>query len=220
MADNITDKELKLAERVNDLSDAAARPVIGGGGLLAAAANFLMQRVSRGLIMAGLTIFIAYHGWEAYNGSLQALADLQTKRAEAGTIIAEATALNAKTKTGTLALANMKVELDRLQQQAAETQAKADADNTIINDESVKLQTIRAEIDKTKAEAQAARVEADAQLQKINGLPAAVAQKKAEVETAEGEAKAKIEAHKFMVKTAIDPMWMLNGMVNRMLNGR
>jgi chromosome segregation ATPase len=215
MADKITDKELKLAERVDDLSDAAARPVIGGGGLLAAAANFLMQRVSRGLMMAALTIFIAYHGWEAYNGSLQALADLQTKRAEAGTAIAEANALNAKTKAGTLALANMKAELDRLQQQAAETQAKADADNTIINDQSVKLQTIRAEIDKTKAEAQAARVEADAQLQKINGLSANVAQKKAEVETAEAEAQAEIQIHKNVVQESLKRAGGFNQYLNR-----
>jgi hypothetical protein len=199
MSDKITENELKLADRVNELSDAAARPVVGGGGILAAAANFLMQRVSRGLIIAALTVFIAYHGWEAYNGSQQALADLRTKRAEAGTAIAEANALNAKTKAGTLALANMKAELERLQQQAAETQAKGDADNTIVNDQTVKLQTIRAEIDKTKAEAQAAGVEAAAQLQKINGLPAAVAQKKAEVETAEAEARSEIQSHKYLV---------------------
>jgi hypothetical protein len=215
MADKITDKELKLAERVNDLSDAAARPVIGGGGLFADAANFLMRRVSRGLIMAALTIFIAYHGWEAYNGSLQALADLQTKRAEAGTAIAEANALNAKTKEGKLALANMKAELDRLQQQAAETQAKADADNTILNDQTVKLQTIRAEIDKTKAEAQAARVEADAQLQKINGLSANVAQKKAEVETAEAEAQAEIQIHKNVVQESLKRAGGFNQYLNR-----
>lgn len=203
MSDKITDKELKLAERVNVLSDAAARPVVGGGGFLSAAANFLMRRVPRGLIIAALTVFIAYHGWEAYNGSLQTLADLQIKHAEAGTAIAEATALKAKTKEGTLALANMKAELERLQQQAAETQAKADADNTIINDQTVKLQTIRAEIDKTKADAQAAKVEADAQLQKINGLPAAVAQKKAEIETAEAEARSEIQSHKYLVLESI-----------------
>jgi hypothetical protein len=204
VADQITENELKLAERVNDLSDAAARPVVAGGGLFAAAGNFLMQRVSRGLIMAALAVFIAYHGWEAYNGSLQALANLQAKRAEAGTAIAEATALNAKTKAGTLALANMKAELERLQQQAAETQAKADADNTIINDQTVKLQTIRAEIDKTKAVAQTAGADAAALQQKINGMPASVAQKKAEVETAEAEADAEIQRHRLVVRKGLE----------------
>ncbi len=204
MNEKVTDKELELAARANDLNDAAARPIVAGGGLLSAAANFLMQRVSRGLMMAALTVFIAYHGWEAYNGSLQALADLQTKRAEAGTAIAEATALRAQTKAGTLALANMKAELERLQQQAAETQAKADADNTVINNQTVKLQTIRAEIDKTKADAQTARVEANAQMQMIDNMPAATAQKKAEVETLEQKVRNSIENHHLMVQMAID----------------
>jgi hypothetical protein len=205
MSDKITDTELKLADRINELSDAAARPVVAGGGMFAAATNFLVRRVSRGLMMAALTVFIAYHGWEAYNGSLQALADLQAKRAETGTAIAEATALNAKTKDGKLALANMKAELERLQEQAAETQAKADADNTIINNQTVKLQTLRAEIAKTEADAQAAKVEADAQTQSIDGMPAAVAQKQAEVQTAEAEAFAAIQHHKSVVS-----IWLRN----------
>jgi hypothetical protein len=203
VADQITENELKLAERVNELSDAAARPVVAGGGLFAAAGNFLMRRLSRGLIMAALAVFIAYHGWEAYNGSLQAFADLQAKRAEAGTAIAEANALNAKTKAGTLALANMKAELEKLQHQAAETQAKADADNTIINDQTVKLQTIRAEIDKTEAAAQTARTDAAALQQEINGMPASVAQKKAEVETVEAEADAEIKRHALAVRQGL-----------------
>jgi hypothetical protein len=204
MTNEPTTRELELAGRVNDLSDAAARPVVAGGGLFAAAGNFLMRRVSRGLIMAALAVFIAYHGWEAYNGSLQAYADLRAKRAEAGSAVAEATALRAKTKSGTLALANMKAELERLQQQGAETQAKADADNTIVNDQSLKLQTLRAEIDKTNAEAQTAGIKVAALLQEINGMPAVVAQKKAEVETAEAEADAEIQRHRLIVRKGLE----------------
>jgi hypothetical protein len=199
MADDITDKELKLAERVNDLSDAAARPVVAGSGLLSAAVNFLTRRVSRGMMMAALTVFVAYHGWQAFNGSLQALADLQMKRAEAGTARAEANSVNTKTKNGTVILDSMKAEIDRLQQQAAATQAEADAANATIGDGTVKLQTLRAELDKTLAEAKAAKVEADAQMQKIDGMPAVVAQKKAEVETAEAALEADVAAQrKFM----------------------
>jgi hypothetical protein len=204
MTNEPTTRELELAGRVNDLSDAAARPVVAGGGLFAAAGNFLMRRVSRGLIMAALAVFIAYHGWEAYNGSLQAYADLRAKRAEAGSAVADATALRAKTKSGTLALANMKAELERLQQQGAETQAKADADNTIVNDQSLKLQTLRAEIDKTNAEAQTAGIKVAALLQEINGMPAVVAQKKAEVETAEAEADAEIQRHRLIVRKGLE----------------
>lgn len=138
-----TEKELQLAERVNDLSDAAARPVVAGGGLLSAAANFLMRRVSRGMMTAALTVFIAYQGWEAFNGSLQAMAELQNKRAEAGAAIAEANALNAKTGGVTLEVARLKAELEKLQQQAAATQADADAQNASIGDATVKLQTLR-----------------------------------------------------------------------------
>lgn len=203
MTDKITDKELELAAHVNELSDAAERPVVAGGGLLAAATNFLMRRVSRGILAALLVVFCFYHGWEAYNGSLQNLADLQTKRAEAGSAIAEATALNAKTERETLALASMRADLAKLEQQAAAAQVEADAQNTVIGEASVKLLTLRAEIDKARAEALAAKVEADAQLQKINGLPAAVAQKKAEVETAEEEVRAQIEVHRSLVVGAI-----------------
>src|SRR5580704_10044553 len=108
MADKITDKELKLADRVNELSDAAARPVVTGGGLFAQAVNFLMRHVSRGIITTALIVFIAYHGFEAFNGAVQAMADLQAKRAEVGTTIAEAEALSTKIDGETVAVRSMK----------------------------------------------------------------------------------------------------------------
>lgn len=203
MTEKITDKELELAARVNDLSDAAARPVVTGGGLFAQTANFLMRRVSRGMMTTALIFFIGYHGWEAFNGALQSMADLQAKRAEAGMAVSEATALNTKTKNGTVAVDSMQSEIERLQQQAAATQAEADAQNAMIGDGTLKLQTIRAEIAKTKAEAQAAKAEADAQLQMIGNMPAAVAQKKAEVETAEAELDGYIQQEKQFMQNKI-----------------
>jgi hypothetical protein len=196
MSDEIRDRELKLAERVNDLSDAAARPVIGGGGLLSAAANFLLRRVSRGMMTAALTVFVAYHGWEAFNGSLQAMSKLQQKRAEVGQTVAEAVSLNAQIGNDPAALARMKAELDKLQQEARATQADADAQNAIIGDGTMKLQSLRAQIEKTNAEAKAAKFEADAQMQMIDNMPAAVAQKKAEVETAEAALDAEIQSRR------------------------
>ena len=211
MADKMTEAELELAKRVNDLRDAVERPAVAGGGFFAQAANFLMRRVSRGMITAALTVFVAYHGWETFNGSLQAMADLQNKRAEAGAAIAEANAQNSKAGSTTIAVANMQAEIDRLQQQAAATQAEADAQNTTIGDSTVKLQTIRAEIAKTNAEAQMAQIEADAQTQLVNGMPAAIAQKKAEVETAEASLQVKIAAKfGFMqnsIRIANDPVF-------------
>jgi cell division protein FtsB len=196
MSGDITDKELELAAKVNDLSDAAARPVVTGGGLFAQAGNFLMRRVSRGIITAVLMVFIAYHGWEAFNGSQQALAKLKSTRADAGAAVAKATALN----TRTMALDNKRAEIEKLKQQAAAIQVEADAQRTIVGDSTVKLQTLRAEISKTKAEAQAAKIEADAQMQIIGNMPANVAQKKAEVETLEEKAKAIIAALKQQVE--------------------
>jgi hypothetical protein len=218
MADDITDKELKLAERVNDLSDAAARPVVAGGGLLAAATNFLMRRVSRGIMTAALTVFIAYQGWEAFNGSLQAMADLQIKRAEAGQMAAEAIAINDKTGNSSLILKNMEAELDKLQQQAAAASADADAQNAIIGDASMKLQTLRANLDKTQQEARSAKALADALTQKIDGMPAAVAQKKAEVETAEAEAVAEIQRHRLMVSQGLQISQGIGAMMNDALS--
>jgi hypothetical protein len=217
MSDKITENELKLADRVNELSDAAARPVVGGGGLLPAAANFLMRRVSRGMMTTALVVFIAFQGFEAFNGVVQAMADLQAKRAEVGTTIAEAEALNTKVDGETVAVRSMKAEIDRLEQQAAATQAEANAQNTIIEDGTIKLQTLRAEITKTKAEAQAAKVEADAQTQLINGMPAAVAQKQAEVETAEADLEGKIAARRQFMQNNIR---MLNDPVFQALGGR
>jgi hypothetical protein len=190
MADKITENELKLADRVNELNDAAALPVVTGGGLFAQVANFLMRRVSRGMILTALIVFVLYHGFEAYNGVSQGVSDLQQKRADVGKATAEAQALNAKIGGDSVALANMKAEIEKQEQQAAEIRVKADADNTYVDDATVKLQSIRAEIDKTKAEAKAAKAEADAQLQLVDGLPLAVQQKKAEVETLEAQVKA------------------------------
>jgi hypothetical protein len=202
MSDKITDTELKLAERINSLSDAAARPVVGGGGLLSAAANFLMSRVSRGMMAAALTVFIAYHGWEAFNGSLQAMSKLQQKRAEVGQTVAEAVSLNAQIGNDSAALARMKAELEKLQQEERAIRAEADAQNTIIGDNTLKSHTLRAEIDKTKAESQGAQIEANAQTQIIDGMPAKVAQKKAEVETLEEQVKAQVAKQKSDVEAA------------------
>jgi chromosome segregation ATPase len=200
MADEPTEKELKLAARVNELDDAAAQPVLGDGGLFAAAVKFLMSRVSRGMMAAALSIFIAFHAWEAINEAQQSMSELQTKRGEAGKAIAEANALNAMIGNTTIARATLEAELKKTQEQAAAAEADAAAQNEIVNGASIRLQTLRAEIEKTRAEADAAKAEADAQTQIIDGLPANVAQKKAEVETAESEVAKKITTYKYVVR--------------------
>jgi hypothetical protein len=202
MSDNITDKELKLADRVNELSDAAARPVVTGGGLFAQAVNFLMRRVSRGMMTTALIVFIAYHGFEALNGAVQAMADLQGKRAEVGTTIAEAESLNTKVDGETVIVRSMKAEIDRLEQQAAATQAEADAQNASIGDGTIKLQTLRAEIAKTKAEAQEAKAQADAQMMIVNNMPVAAAQKKADVALLMGEVQKEVQGFRIMMQSS------------------
>lgn len=202
MSNEPTEKELKLAARVNELGDAAARPTLGDGGLFAAAVKFLMSRVSRGMMAAALSIFIAFHAWEAFNELQQLTAELQTKRAEAGKMIAELVALNGMSGNGTVARATLEAELQKTQEQAAAAAADAAAQNEIVNGASMRLQTLRAEIAKTQAEADAAKAEADAQTQSIDGMPAAIAQKKAEVETQEENVKGEVESHKLIVQQA------------------
>jgi hypothetical protein len=200
MSDKITDKELKLADRVNELSDAAARPVVTGGGLFAQAVNFLVRRVSRGIMTTALIVFIAYHGFEAFNGALQGMADLQGKRAEVGATIAEEKALNTKVDGETVAVRTMKAEIDRLEQQAAATQAQADAENAKIGNGTVSLQKLRAEIAKTKAEAQEAKAQADAQMMIVNDMPINVAQKKADVALLLGEVQKEVQSFRIMME--------------------
>ncbi len=191
MSDKISDKELQLAVRVNELNDAAALPGAVGGGLLGAAANFLLRRVSRGFIAACLLMFTAYHGWEAFNGALQSTATLQNKRAERDQAIARANAYNTTDGEGhALALQTMLAEIEKVKAQAAATQAEADAQNAKIGDSTVRLRTMREEIANTQAEAKTAAFEANAQTQLIDNMPAAVALKKAEVETLEQQAQA------------------------------
>ncbi len=200
MTTSPTEDELKLATRVNDLEDQAAQPVLGDGGLFAAAVKFLMSRTSRGMTAAALSIFIAFHAWVGFNQSQQLMAQLQIKSAEADKAAAEAIALKSITGGSTIARATLEAELKKTQELAAAAEADAAAQNAIINGASMRLQTLRAEIQKTRAESDAAKFEADAQMQIIDGLPAAIAQKKAEVETAESAVAKEIETDKFLVR--------------------
>ncbi len=198
-------RELELAVRVNELDDAAMRPPVGGIGVVGAAVNFLMGRVPRGIVMAALTIFIAYHGWTAFNSAQQLMADLRTKQAEAGQAEAEAVAQTGATGQGTIARANLEAELKRTQAQAAAAKADADAQNAIISGASVRLVTLRAELEKTQAEAQQAKADADAQTQIIDGMTMAVAQEKADVAALEAEAQNETANVRLLMSTAADP---------------
>lgn len=206
MKDNITDKELKLAARIDDLHEDAARPEFSGGGLLSMASGFLFGKVSRGLIAAALILFIGFHAWQGFNDVPQKLADLTAKQSEAGKAIAEANALGGKIGDKTIARATLEAELSKLQSDAQTAEADAEAQATIVNGATVRLQTIRADIAKTQAEADAAKAEADAQLQIITGIPAAIAQKQAEVEQAEASLAAKIQGDIFAIKTDLNVM--------------
>ena len=205
MASEPTDKELELAARVNELDDAALRPVVAGSGLLAAAANFLMSRVSRWIMVTLLTVVIAYHGWGALNSAQQLMADLRTKQAEVGQAQAEAVALTTKVHDATIARATLEADLQRTQGQAAAAKADADAQNANIGDVSMRLARVRAELEKTKAEADQAKADAGALTQEINGMPMAVAQEQADVAALEAEAKKEIATVRLVMSVGIDP---------------
>jgi hypothetical protein len=189
MANEPSKKELELAARVNELDDAVLRPAVAGSGLLAAAVNFLLGRVSRGIMSSLLIVVIAYHGWEAFNSSQQLTADLQIKTAEAGKMIVEAKAITAKTGETTLRFAALQADLEKTQQQAMAAKADADAQNAIIDGASVRLRTLQAELDKVQQQAAAAKADADAQNQIIDGAPMRLVTLRAELEKTRADAQ-------------------------------
>jgi hypothetical protein len=188
-----TSKELGLAERANELEDAASRPKIAGGGLLADAINFVTAHVPPKLITAALVVFLAYHAWDYFNRAQQMVAQLEAKRAEAAQVQADADAQNAKIKDESLKLATVRAELAKTQADAATAKAEAAAQGARRSGDTVRLATLTAELAKTQADAAKAQAEADAQTQLIGGMQLSVLQKQAEVETAEAEARAKIQ---------------------------
>ena len=200
MSQEPTDNELKLAAKVNELEDASIRPVVTGGGLLAAAVNFLLGKVSRGIVTLCLSLFIAYQSWQAFNSSQQLYGQLQSKRAEARTAVSEAIALNTKNGDKTNAQATLESEIRKTQADAQTAEADYLAASHRVDGMSAQLAKIRADIAKAQADADAAKAEADAQNQIIDGLPAATAQKKAEVEAAEAQVANEIESDKYLVK--------------------
>lgn len=223
MSNEPTKKELQLAARVNELDDAAARPVLGDGGLFAAAVKFLMSRVSRGMVAAVLAIFIAFHAWEAFNDSQQWTAELQSKRAEAGKAIAEAGALNKKAGEETTERATRIAEMRKIQAEADAAQAEADAATHSVDGVPARLAQLRAELEQKRADADRAQAEANAALQEINGIPAAVVQKRADVAAAEAEAKSETENIRLMLRYATDPDFIghqFEKSMNRVLMGR
>lgn len=195
-----TRKELELATQINDLEEAATRPVIMGGGLLAGAVNFLVHKVARGAVLLCLGLFIVYHAWQAFNSSQQLFAQLQLKRAEAGLAIAEAISLNEQSGKKTNAQGMLESEIQKSKADADSAEAELEASRHSVDGMPAKLAKIRADIAKAQADADAAKAEADAQNQLIGGLPAATAQKKAEVEDAESKLRAKLASLKTIVR--------------------
>jgi hypothetical protein len=192
MSNEPTKKELKLAERVNELDDAALQPALGDGGLFASAVKFLMSRVSRGMMAAALSIFIAFHAWEAFNESQQLVAELQNKDAEANKTGIEARSLNEKLQGMTMEQATRLAEMREIQGKADTAQAEADAATHSVAGVSARLAQLRAELQQKQADAKNAKLDADAATDKLDGVDVALVQKRADVSAAESEAKKKI----------------------------
>jgi len=192
MTSEPTNKELELAARANELADAAALPTGASGGILGQAVNFLMGHVTRGILTAGLAVFIAYHAWAAFNDSQQMVADLQTKRAEVGQAQAEAAALNKKVADTTTAQKTLEAELKKTQADADAAQADAAAATHSVDGMSARVRQLRAELEQKQADAKSAKADAAAALQLFNGVEVAIAQKQAEVASAEATARMKV----------------------------
>lgn len=154
MAKEPNERELELAARVNELSDADAAPTVASVGIFALVVDFLKRRVTRGIMTVCLIVFIAYHGWEAFNGSQQAMADLQTKRAEAGQMEAEAAAINANVGGKSMQLETLLAQIGKTQAEADQAKADADAQTQLINGMPVALAQKQADVAALKGEAQ------------------------------------------------------------------
>lgn len=154
MAKQPNKRELELAARVNELHDAAERPSVAGVGIFSLAVNFLMGHVTRGMMTVGLLVFIAYQGWAAFNDGQQAMADLQTKRAEVGQTQAEAVAINANVDGGPMQLETLLAQVAKTQAEADQAKADADAQTQIFNGMSVAVAQKQADVAALEAEVQ------------------------------------------------------------------
>jgi hypothetical protein len=154
MAEKPNERELALAARVNELSDADAAPTIASVGIFALVVDFLKRRVTRGVMAVALLVFIAYHGWAAFNDSQQSMADLQTKRAEAGQMEAEAAAINSNASGGSMQLETLLAQIGKTQAEADQAKADADAQTQLINGMPVAVAQEQANVAAAEAEAQ------------------------------------------------------------------
>jgi chromosome segregation ATPase len=195
MKNQPTPKELDLAGRVHDLDDAASRPKIAGGGLLAEAFNFVTAHVPRRLVAVALVVFLSYHAWDYYNRAQQMVAQLEAKRAEAVQTQTDADAQNAATNGESVRSATIRAELARLEADAATAKAEAEAQSAIVEDKTARLATLQAELEKTQAEAARVRADAAAQGARRNGDTLRFATLTAELAKTEADAaKARAEA--------------------------
>jgi hypothetical protein len=147
MADEPNKRELALAARVNELEDADAAPTVAGVGMFSLAVNFLMRRVTKEIMTIALLMFIAYHGWAAFNDSQQSTADLQTKRAEAGQMEAEAAAINSNAGGGSMQLETLLAQISKTQAEADQAKADAEAQNQMIDGTPAAVAQKKAEVE-------------------------------------------------------------------------
>jgi chromosome segregation ATPase len=189
MSDNLTNAEKKLATRVGNLRDAAARPQVDGLGMLGDALNFIGARVPLQLIRWALVIVLGFYAWDCFTRAQQAVAILETKRGEAGKLEADALAINSRIGGDSAELAKLKAELEQLQADARTTKADYEANATIINGAPARLATIRAEIEKIQNDAKIAQADYEANATIISGVPARLATMRAEIDTAREEAR-------------------------------
>ena len=146
MAQKPSERELELAARVNELADDEVAPKVASIAMLSLAVAFLRTHVGKGVITFIVAMFVIYQGWAAFNDARQGMADLQAKRAEAGQLEAEATAVNASINGGSVQLETLLAQIAKTQAEADQAKAEANAQTQLFNGMSVAVAQKKADV--------------------------------------------------------------------------
>jgi hypothetical protein len=199
MANPVTDREKQLALRAHRLWAGGERPIIVGGGLFGDLLNFLTTKVPVWVIRSALLVFIAYHAWLYDAKARQKLAETATANREAVRQETEAQAVRRQLGLGTVAMATVLAELEKIEADKAKATAEVEALGHVEDNATARLRVLQAEIAKAEAERSKAQAELDAQQRLVGNVPILIRQKRAELEKLQADIQTQISVLRVMV---------------------
>lgn len=206
MTQEPTEREIALGKRVEELETQAARPQLGGGGVIASTVNALSHRTPKFLLQVIVLGAMAYWGYEFFQRAQQLAFETQKLEAESASKATQADAMRASINGESLAIKAMRAEIAQTTAAADAARAEADAQGKVIDGASMQLRRLQAEIQNAEAEAAKANAELDAAQQIVNETsPLAVEQKRAEVESLEAEANTLLNSARTFVQLWKEP---------------